>query len=144
MRGRAQTGKIIEVRARSKLWSVFAMEGKAQVFFLGLTLNQTLKQLSWGCEDPRTAGFIDRETKPTVVCLDLFGPRYPCGCSLKRRRRLAGIIVDLLFCTLKDGVAESDANNCCMNPLNCQPFLSLFIKFCTSATFTRERYRREQ
>lgn len=78
MRGRAETRKIIEVRVRSKLWSVLAMEGKALVF--GPALNQKLKQPTYRTRGLEECGFIDSETKSTVFLLDpvAFLPRWKC------------------------------------------------------------------
>lgn len=45
MRGRAQTREIIEVRVRSKLWSVLAM-GREGALVFGPALNQKLNQLT--------------------------------------------------------------------------------------------------
>lgn len=70
MRGSVEKRKIIEVRVRSKLWSVLAMEGKALVFCPAL--NPKLKQPTYGTRGLDECGFIDSETKSTVFLLDPF------------------------------------------------------------------------
>lgn len=104
MRGRVETRKIIEVRVRSKLWSVIAMEGKSSCFW-----SCTQSEIELANLQNKGLGVVlvlsTVKLNPPSFCLTS-SPFTPVVVYKKRHRWLPKIILDFFlffFRSLKDG-----------------------------------------